>query len=384
MSTGHSPLNIKSAIFVRFKFRMRKIYSLFLWFSVAAFAQKNNPFSIEASYLRGNVLPHTEDMYHLVNGHPQAFMLTIVKKTDGSREWHQAYNYPDYGAYFLYQDFKSEPLGENYSAGALYNFYFLNRHLQFKLAQGIAFTTNPYDKVDNSRNKAFGTRIMANTNIGLAYDNQNLFKNVGFHAGLLFTHYSNGRVKSPNSGINTYVLNLGVNYNFSDDFKRQADTTLVKRSYKGEPIHYNFVFRTGINESPVIGSGQFPFYHIGFYADKRLNRKSTLQLGTELFLTKSIEEYIKYYSIAYPEQNISTDTDYKRVGVFVGHELMINRFSLEAQIGYYVYQPFKKDTVIYDRVGLKYYLTKNIFGGFTIKTHLFLAEALEFGIGYRI
>ena len=63
---------------------------------------------------------------------------------------------------------------------------------------------------------------------------------------------------------------------------------------------------------------------------------------------------------------------------------MINRISLEAQLGYYVYQPFKKDIPIYDRVGMKYYVTDNIFAGFTIKTHLFLAEALEFGIGYRI
>lgn len=362
---------------------MRKIYSLFLLFSLTVLGQKDNPFSVEASYLRGNVLPHTEDMYHLVNGHPQAFWMSVVKRTDGSSEWHRAYNYPDYGAYFLYQDFKSEPLGENYSVGALYNFYFWKRQLQFKLAQGIAYTTNPYDKVDNSKNKAFGSRIMANTNIGFAYDNQNLAKNIGFHAGILFTHYSNGRIKSPNSGINTYVLNLGLNYNFSDDFKRQPDTASVSKSYK-EPIHYNFVLRSGINESPIIGSGQFPFYHVGFYADKRLNRKSVLQLGTELFLTKSIEEYIRYYSIAYPEQNISADTDYKRVGIFIGHELLINRISLEAQVGYYVYEPFKKDIPVYDRVGIKYYFSKKVFGGFTIKTHMFLAEALEFGIGYRI
>ncbi|MBP6557971.1 MAG: acyloxyacyl hydrolase [Flavobacterium sp.] len=362
---------------------MKKIYLFFLLFTFSLFGQNNNPFAIEASVLRGNILPHTEDMYHLVNGHPKGFLLTMVNRTDGSKEWHQAYNYPDYGGYFLYQDFKSQALGQNYSVGALYNFYFWKRRLQLKLSQGIAYTTNPYDKVENSKNKAFGSKFMGNTNIGLAYDNQNLFKNIGFHAGLLFTHYSNGRVKSPNSGINTYVLNLGVNYDFADDLKRQPDTTSIKKSYK-EPINYNFVFRTGINENPIINSGQFPFYHIGFYADKRLNRKSALQLGTELFLTKSIQEYIKYYSVAYPEDGIDANTDYKRVGIFVGHELLINRISLEAQIGYYVYQPFKKDIPIYDRVGIKYYFTDKIFGGFTIKTHLFLAEALEFGIGYRL
>ena len=149
-------------------------------------------------------------------------------------------------------------------------------------------------------------------------------------------------------------------------------------------MRFNVVLRSGINENPIVNSGQFPFYHLSFYADKRINRKSRLQLGTELFLTKSIQEYVKYYAVAYPEMGVAADTDYKRVGVFVGHELIINRISLEAQLGFYVYQPFKRDIPVYDRVGIKYHFSDHFFGGFTIKTHLFLAEALEFGIGYRI
>ncbi|MFN3753222.1 acyloxyacyl hydrolase [Flavobacterium sp.] len=362
---------------------MKKTYLLFLLLTIAVFGQNNNPFAVEASVIRGNILPHTEDMYHLVNGHPKGFMLSIIKKTDGSKEWHQAYNYPDYGGYFLYQDFKSQPLGQNYAAGAFYNFYFWKRRLQFRLSQGIGYTTNPYDKEDNSKNKAFGNRWMANTNFGLTYNTPVFLKAISLQAGLLFTHYSNGRVVSPNSGINTYMLNLGVNYHFSEDFKRQVDTTTVQKNYK-EPIRYNFVFRTGINESPIINSGQYPFYHIAFYADKRINRKSALQLGAELFLTKSIEEYINYFSVAYPEDGIDADTDYRRVGIFIGHELIINKISIEAQLGYYAYQPFKKDIAIYDRVGMKYRFSDKFFGVLSLKTHLFLAEALEIGLGYRL
>ena len=88
--------------------------------------------------------------------------------------------------------------------------------------------------------------------------------------------------------------------------------------------------------------------------------------------------------MAYPEQNLDPNTDYKRVGVFVGHELFINRISLEAQIGYYVYQPYKFDIPVYDRLGMKYYITKKLFTGLSIKTHIFLAEAMEFLIGVRI
>lgn len=362
---------------------MRQIYFVVLLFSTPLFSQNKNLFSLDVSLLRGNVLPHTEDMYHLVNGHPSGVMVSLGKVTDGSKEWQQAYNYPDYGGYFLYQDFKSQPLGKNYAVGAFYNFYFWKRRLQFKVAQGIALTTNPYDKVENSKNKAFGSKFMGNTNFGFTYDNQNLFKSIGFHAGILFTHYSNGRMKSPNSGINTYLLNVGLNYNFNNNFVRKTDTLVESKSYR-TPIRYNVVLRTGVNESPIIGSGQYPFYHIGFYIDKRLNRKSTIQFGTELFLTKSMKDYIHYFVVGYPEKNLDPDTDYKRVGLFFGHELMINRISLEAQLGFYVYQPFKKDIPVYDRVGMKYYITDKLFGGLTIKTHLFLAEALEFGIGYRI
>ncbi|WP_162126440.1 acyloxyacyl hydrolase [Flavobacterium phycosphaerae] len=362
---------------------MKHFYCFLLLVSGLALAQQKDTYAIEVSALRGNVLPHKEDMYHLINGHPEGLMVRFLVKTHGRKEWQKAFNFPDYGTYFLYQDFKSEPLGSAYAVGGFYNFYFWKRRLQLQLAQGFAMTTNPYDKETNSKNKAFGTKILDNTNFGLTYTNQTLFKNIGFHAGLFFAHYSNGRVRSPNSGINTYSLNLGVNYNFNDEKAIVNDTTGVKKSYR-EPIKYNFVLRTGINESPIIGSGQRPFYHIGFYADKRLNRKSALQLGTELFLTNSFKDYIKYFAVAYPEKNIDPNTDYKRVGVFVGHELFINRVSLEAQLGYYVYQPFKKDIAIYDRVGIKYYVTDKIFTSFAVKTHLFLAEALEFGVGVRL
>jgi hypothetical protein len=362
---------------------MKNYYLLFIIIATSVFAQENKDTNaIEVNYLLGNVLPHTPDLYHL-QGHPEAVMLSFSRQTHGAQEWHTAYNFPDYGGYFLYQNFNNKYLGESYSVGMHYNFYFLNRNLQFKLAQGFAYVTNPYDKVDNSKNKSLGSHLVDNTNVGLSYKKDNLFKGFGVQAGLLFTHYSNGRTKSPNSGVNIALLNFGMNYNFEEKTKNVIDTTCHKQNYK-EPIRYNFVLRTGVNESPVINSGQYPFYHISFYADKRFGRKSAIQFGTELFLTQYFKDFIRYKAIAYPELNIDPNTDYKRVGVFIGHEFFVNKMSLEGQIGYYVYEPYKNDISIYDRVGMKYYLNKKMFVGFTIKTHLFLAEALEFGFGARL
>lgn len=362
---------------------MKKIYLVLLGLTTGIFAQENkDTHAVELSILSGNVLPHTTDLYHL-QGHPDAMMLCYTRQTHGAKEWHSAYNFPDYGGYFLYQNFNNSFLGDSYAVGMHYNFYFLNRSLQLKLAQGFAYVTNPYDKVDNSKNKAFGSSIVDNTNIGLAYTKQNMYKGFGIQAGVLFCHYSNGRTKSPNSGINTYLLNLGLNYDFDGKSTNVRDTLVDRKSFR-EPIKYNIVLRSGVNESAVIGSGQHPFYHIGFYADKRIGRKSALQLGTELFLTESFRDYISYRANAYPELNIDPNVDYKRVGVFIGHELFVNRISLEAQLGFYVYDPLKNEIPIYDRVGMKYYINKKMFAGFTIKTHMFLAEALEFGLGVRL
>jgi hypothetical protein len=362
---------------------MQKFYFLLCVVSLVSFAQENKDTNaFELTYLKGNVLPHTPDLNHLT-GHPDALMLSFSRQTHGKKEWHTAYNFPDYGGYFLYQNFNNTFLGDSYAVGMHYNFYFFNRHLQFKLAQGFAYVTNPYDKVDNSKNKAFGSSIVDNTNLGLSFKKENIIDKFGVQAGVLFTHYSNGRTKSPNSGINTYLINLGINYDFDGDVKNVKDTIQDKTNYR-EPIRYNIAFRSGVNESPVIGSGQYPFYHISFYVDKRLGRKSAIQFGTELFLTEFFKDYIRFRANAYPEDNINPNTDYKRVGLFVGHELFVNRISLEAQMGYYIYEPYKNDISVYNRVGMKYYVTKKIFAGFTIKTHLFLAEALEFGVGVRL
>lgn len=364
---------------------MRLLIRLFLiLFSNLILAQENkNSGAIDFTLFRGNVIPHSPDLYHLITGHPEGAMFSFSKKTHGSEEWHSVYNYPDYGFYFLYQDFKNELLGKSYATGAFYNFYFLKRNLNLKIATGIATTTNPYDKVTNSKNKAFGSKMMANIDFVLNYKKENLIDKFGIQGGLLFTHFSNGRFKSPNSGINTYCLVVGVNYNFDAIENRPRDSIFSKMKFV-EPVKYNILLRTGFNESPVVGSGQKPFYHFGFYADKRVNRKSAVQAGAELFLTTSFKEFIKYRSIAYPEDHVDSDTDFKRVGIFIGHELFINRISFETQLGYYVYQPFKYDVSFYDRVGIKYYFTPKIFSGVSLVTHGFLAEAVECIVGVRL
>ena len=364
---------------------MRRLFLGLLWLTNGLVFAQEDPrlFTFDINYFYGTILEHNPNISHLITGHPTGVILSYNKKTYGFKHWESHYNYPDYGFSFIYQDMKNEHLGENYSLYGHYNFFFLRRHLNFRIGQGIAITSNPYDKETNFRNSAYGTRLLSTTYLMLNYRKENVYKGLGFQGGISLIHYSNANLRAPNNSTNTFAFNVGVNYLI--DYNEEPDFQLSSESKKfTEPVKYNIVLRAGANESDIVGMGRYPFYNLSLYADKRINRKSALHAGTDVFFAMFLKELIYYYSVAYPERIVDGDTDYKRVGLFVGHELFINRWSVITQLGYYVYYPFDFEGRIYNRVGLKRYFGDKFFGAITLKSHGAKAEGVEFGVGVRL
>lgn len=348
-------------------------------------AQDKDPklFSVDANVFYGTILEHNPDISHLITDHPSGLILSYNRKTFGFEEWERRYNYPDWGVSFVYQDMKNQFLGENYGVYAHYNFHFFKRHVKLRIGQGVAYNTNPYHKVDNFRNSAYGSDLLSTTYIMLNYKKEKLFGGLGVQAGISLVHYSNANFKAPNTSTNTIAINIGANYVFDNEEEPEYIPSSEEKSYK-EKIKYNLAFRSGINESDIIDTGRFPFYIVSAYADKRLNRKSAIQFGTDVFFSTFLKELIYFYSVAFPELNVSGDEDWKRVGVFVGHELFINKMSVVTQLGYYVYYPYDFEGRVYNRIGLKRYFGDQIYGAITLKSHGAKAEAVEFGIGIRL
>ena len=365
---------------------MRHFFFYLLCLSCAfGVAQDKDPnlFSIDANVFYGNILEHNPDISHLITDHPTGLILSYNRKTFGFKEWESRYNYPDWGISFVYQDMKNEYSGENYGLYAHYNFHFFKRHLTFRIGQGIAYNTNPYDKVNNFRNSAYGSDLLSTTYIMLNYKKEKLFRGFGLQAGISLVHYSNANFKAPNTSTNTFAFNIGTNYVFDYEEEPEYIPSSEEKTYK-EKIKYNLAFRSGINESDIIDTGRFPFYIVSAYADKRLTRKSAIQVGTDVFFSTFLKELIYFYSVAFPELDVSGDEDWKRVGIFVGHELFINKMSVVTQLGYYVYYPYDFEGRVYNRVGLKRYFGDQIYGAVTLKSHGAKAEAVEFGIGIRL
>lgn len=358
--------------------------SLIALIGLLSFSQEEKPSNsyFDLNYFSGTIALHNTDILHLITGRPEGFILSWNKKTFGNDAWEERYNYPDYGASFIYQDLKNENLGNVFALYAHYNFYFFKRNVMLRLGQGLGYTTNPYDRIENPKNVAFGTHVLSATYLMLNYKKERIFKHFGLQAGLALMHYSNGNVKAPNTSTNTLALNVGLTYNLEAIDKDYIENEDEEKFT--EPIKYNLAFRTGINQSDVIGSGQFPFYILSAYADKRLSHTSAIQFGADVFFSNFLKELIYYQSVSFPEENVSGDEDYKRVGVFIGHELFINRMSIITQLGYYVYYPFDFEGRTYIRIGLKRYFGKKFFAAVTLKSHGAKAEAVEFGIGVRL
>ena len=363
---------------------MKHLFAVFfcLCVSIMFSQEKHTRSSFDINYFKGNIALHNDGILHLITGHPEGFIAAWNKKTFGEHPWEQRFNYPDYGFSFSYQDLKTNELGHNFGVYGHYNFYFFKRNLMFRIGQGLALTTNPYDRVTNFRNNAFGSRIMSSTFVMLNYKKERLLDKFGIQAGLAMVHYSNANVKAPNTSINSITFNIGVNYNIDEtDEDYIADLSDEKFT---QPIKYNVVFRSGINESDIVGSGRFPFYIVSAYADKRINHKSAFHAGTDIFFSNFLKELILYNSVAFPNSNIDSDTDYKRVGIFAGHELFVNSLSIVTQFGYYAYYPFDFEGRTYLRIGLKRYFGEKWFAAVTLKSHAAKAEAVEFGIGIRL
>lgn len=349
-------------------------------------AQESNlpkKYTLDASQFYGSILLHNPDISHLITAHPGGVILGFNRKRFGEEEWESLYGYPDTGLSFIYQNMNNATLGEHFGLYAHYNFYFFKRNVQFRIGQGVAYNTNPYDKNANFRNNAYGTHLLSSTMVMFNYHKENLLKGLGVKAGISLIHYSNANFKAPNTSTNTFALNVGVTYDLDPDLRYDSIKPEAKQKVE-EPIRYNLALRTGVNESDVINSGRYGFWIFSAYADKRLGRKSAVQFGTDVFFSNFLKELIRYQSTSFPELEVAPDTDFKRIGLFIGHELFINRMSFEAQLGYYVYYPFDFEGRLYNRIGLKRYFGDKLFGAITLKSHGAKAETVEFGLGIRL
>jgi len=355
------------------------LLTLFLLKQITGFSQKHTSF-LEFNSFYGIAIEHDKSLKTAIQGNPFGFMLSYNLKNTKEKEFLKYYNYPDFGFSGLYENTNSTILGEMFGAYTHYNFYLNDRNdknkLSLRIAFGLAYITKPYHAISNPYNFALASKIAGSAYVKLNYQRFFYCNKIGFQSGIALIHFSNAGMKNPNLGLNTVAFNFGLNYNLEET---EYHFGKPKKNFKiTSKLHYNFIFRTGKNESKNIDSGSFPFYVVSFKINKKINYKSTLTTGIDYFDSAFLKNYIDQDT---PQPEI---TNTKRIGIFVGHDLKIHKINAITQIGYHIYYPKKYVSRLYERAGFNYFINKHIFAELTLKINLFRAEMLEFGLGYRL
>lgn len=191
-------------------------------------------------------------------------------------------------------------------------------------------------------------------------------------------HMSNGGMKVPNGGINTFNGVLGL--------RSKLVTPTSYRAAKSEIIHQ---LGSGAEVSVGMGirgkyrSGE-SFYRTGIYAGYNyvLNQAIGFRAGMDMVYYHSVfdidrfDETFQYYGSSY---------DRIRAGIGVGMDVGMGRFAFNALLGKYLhFRSFHENVNWYWTSGIRYYFTGNIAIQSTLYMHRVQADYVNWGLVFKI
>ncbi len=352
--------------------------SCILFFSLKSQSQK--VYSIGVTNLLGKNVNKTSDR-EFGSTHPNGIEIYYHRWHDGAKHWEKVYNYPHTGWALAWIDHRNNTLGHSFVLNRYLDCVFWRKksfECYLKLSQGIMFSTTIYKNNSSSKNEfnnAISQRINFSEQLGLGvyfYPINYLTLNLG----ATINHFSNGAHSQPNDGLNLLCFNVGLAYTSARKpitFNKNPETITENRSVK-----VNINFAGGYKQLTPENEKKYPLATLNVYVDKKIARVSALNLGADLFLNYGVK-----YSVANNAKY--KGADFKRMGIVFGHELFINKIALLTQVGHHVYSPYPSLSNFYQKVGLKYYLTDNLFIGFTLRSFRFsISDEIAWGIGVRL
>lgn len=365
---------------LRHKYLLAIFFLLFPFLARTQTPETAPRYEVGFNYFRGFVMKHDKYMGHLSKGITRGAELSFIRKSDGRSAWQRLTNYPDVGLSLSFFDYPTPVLGKTLALNSFTD-YFLIRSKKFssslRLGIGLAYQTNPYDKETNNKNIVFGSPVTFSlqAKLNLKYE---IAQNWLINGAVGLSHFSCADLKRPNKGLNIMAGYLGVSHFIGQsndvihpsaidkEFSRKLRFSI---NFNGAPVHYK-----------IIDSKVYPAFSLSAHVQKPVSRLFDLQLGVDLFNNSSMAEVIK------DDRDLdATDLpDHKKAGISGGIEYHMNKISIQFNLGYYLYAPYKGPFgSLYQRYGLKFYVNDHIFINTGFKSHRADAENAEFGLGYR-
>jgi hypothetical protein len=326
----------------------------------------------------GFIVPHHPPVKYLRKGHTPIYELTVSKRMDGSKKWHSNYRHPWLGLGYNYSNFQyNEVLGSAHSLFSVIQIPIIERDkwmIDYSFSYGLGYVSKVFDVEENYYNIVIGSHFNAFLKLGFDISH-NLSKDLKASYGISFQHYSNGSVRKPNLGINQVALSLALSY-------EKYNKDWISILHRPTTLNYR-------NEFLITGSGGWkqisvasPKIYPTFSSSinyERILKKKHIGLGYDLFFDGSLPDVENKNA-----EFTGTKADRFRNGIHISYGLAFGKTVFTIQTGYYLLLNHNTDGHLYNRFGLRYYFNNNMVANITLKTHLGVADFVEWGIGYYI
>jgi hypothetical protein len=338
-----------------------------------------NNIHIDSRFHYGFIIPHHKSIAYLLEKHVKGFELNLSRKTYGNHIWEQLYRYPRTGIGYFFCDYGNpKMLGKVHAAFGYMNIPIIknqNNHrvLNYQISFGMSYLTKRFDVYENHLNTAIGSHL--NIYFRLGFDTKiPVSEKIEILGEIGFAHCSNGKIKSPNYGLNVLSGSVGISY-FLNNKNKEIKKSVLPESYKRN--YYSLIYSAGIKVYDNLNNRKYFISSLSFDYERHLNLKRRVGFGTDLFYDKSISEALA--SDWEPDDDMA---NLIRFGLHISHTLIYNKILMSVNIGRYLYSKYTDLSLFYSRLALRYKLNSHILLNISLKAHSAKADFIEWGIGY--
>ena len=349
------------------------------------FAQK--PY-FQAAVSAGKIIKHSPKFNFDITAPAFSTSLSLHWQTRGSKDWHQLQNFPRFYIAAQYHHLGDKAIvGEAISTHLGIEVNLLRKKksaLHFSFGTGLAYLTQAYDRIDNTENNVIGSHW--NNNIDLKFDyEQRISEKIQLHFGIGLSHYSNGTRKLPNLGYNIPNVFIAVSP-YQGTYDKDYFTKKPRSKFHLRKWGLAAQFQYAQIQIRAPGGPKYPIYvaNIDSYYHLKANHK--LSIGYQYDFNSGIATF---------GLNTGDFVDHSearrgasRHSINIGNEFVFGPWAVQLKTGLYLnrQQSFLLPKAYYFLLSPKYYLinipnTFKLFTGINLKSHLFTAEYISWGVG---
>lgn len=327
----------------------------------------------------GSVIPHEKPLNPLKKGLIKAFEISYSITNFNVEPWRDYYNHPEIGVSYLFMDLGYQKvLGYTHCFYPYISFPFTKYSnsisIDLKVGLGLSYATKVYESISNPLNVAISSHINMYASLGLEVGFK-VSNRLNTSIGVFGSHLSNGAIKKPNYGINILTGNIGINYKLTSKPKINKKTA----NYGYDNSRCLVVIGGGIKEANKPGGSKHGVGSLSLEYSKTYKTYFRYGSSIDYMYDASTIKHFRDDSVKY-----NSKLKASKVGVTIMSEMALNRLSAFANLGIYLYNHDKQNDLLYQRIGLRYRMSKSFYSQISLKSHLNVADYIEFAAIFKL